>query len=73
MQKEEDKIDTVDVAKEARQKIYESFGLSSELLWRIKREGPKELEDIIVDTMKQQNDLLKRLHIYIKKHETTSV
>jgi len=69
MENLDDQVYTVDVAKEARQKIYESFGINTELLWRIKRENSKDLEDILVDTMKQQNDFLKKLHNYIKKHE----
>ncbi len=62
--------ETVDLAIETRQKIYESFGVSSELLWRVKRDGPKDLEDILVDTMKQQGDLLKKLQEYINVTST---
>ncbi len=70
--KENDQINTIDVAKEAQQKIYESFGINIDLLWGIKKENQKDIEDTLVDTLKQQNDLLKKLHNYIKKHEQTT-
>ncbi len=51
---------TVDVARESQLKLFELFGINSELLWRIKKEG-KDIDKIIVDTMKQQNELLLKL------------
>ncbi len=65
---ENDQVNTIDIAKEAQQKIYESYGINIELLWRVKG-NEKDLEDALVDTLKQQNDLLKKIHNYIKGHE----
>lgn len=60
MNKLENSRNTVDVARESQLKLFELFGINSELLWRIKKEG-KNIDKIIIDTMKQQNELLLKL------------